>query len=148
MAILCPISFPLASFLFRYVPRFCPLNHKAPAADARARQTTGALIFLESILFGNRKAPAVIIRCLVYEASQVQTNTRAKVNCANPNRATSLYSNSSGRPKGGFRTSWLVHASARQLEHSRIFEKSDWENIRIVGSVSQSNVCDELSKLI
>jgi hypothetical protein len=59
-------------------------NQKAPAVDARARQTTGALTFREPMLFENRKAPAVITRCLSHEASQVQTNTRDQESSAIP----------------------------------------------------------------
>jgi hypothetical protein len=51
-------------------------NKKTPTADARARQTTRALIFREPMLLENEKAPAVVMRSLSQEASQVQTNTR------------------------------------------------------------------------
>jgi len=61
---------------------------------AQSRQTTDALTFREPMLFENRKAPAVVICRLSFEASQVQTNTRDQESRANPNRAIPLYGNS------------------------------------------------------
>ena len=72
---------------------------KSTRRDAHARQTRGALTFRELMLSKNRKAPAVAMRRLSFEASYVQTNTRDQESRANSNRTIPLYGDSPERTK-------------------------------------------------